>query len=275
MSSEDKGELLAQLEQQVYEGQDKTAGGKITIAEVLRKIKEQCLWPEWMTWAAYLLDRFDISEERAKQLFNFLDVREAIQGDRLPDRERQARALRKTDKGNWQAIWEKACQRSGKKPPTSRIIEDIIKEMKVDRADSESNETPPTKAEAPDQNPETAVAPTSEVEDAGDRRANESSNDDENRQPDPEPYVLDLELKLCGIPDPERVARHFEDEWKAIRDVLGADLGLRFDCPASKVTKLADALSQLLEGDIAQIDLKIKKTAAYQQPDFGRVSQTR
>lgn len=191
---------------------------------------EANLWPRDIPKAEYLFQTFGIGEERAKQLRDFLEIREAIQGDRLPDNERQTRALMTTEAANWQSVWDRACKASGKKAPTSTTIERII------------NMAP---AKAGRQGPE----------------APEGDEDVDFQPPEPEEYVLDLKLTVKGTRDPVPLEKVFA-EWNATSiDVVGeADLGVGFKCSASNVRNLTDTLAHLLDRDVETLTIHIKKT---------------
>ena len=193
-------------------------------------------------WATYAFQTFGIMAERTHQLISFVEVRDAIQGDRLPDNERQTRALAQADKADWQSIWDRACKASGKKPPTSRTIERIIRQDQQENGDNESA-----------------------VEDEWD----EADSEEETRPPEPEPYVLDLELAVTGACDD--IEEVFGETWQIEKtEATGAaNLGLKFTCPASEVPVLMDSLGHLLDGEIAEMTIAIKKTEAQLRPTAG------
>jgi len=102
----------------------------------------------------------------------------------------------------------------------------------------------------------------SDTEDEGTSGTAPTPAENIEREPAPEAYVLTLELKLHGLRDPDPVTSLFVEQWSAAKldDQGEAAVGVRFECPASKVTELADAFGFLLEADLQQIDVEIRKT---------------
>jgi hypothetical protein len=280
----DENKLLAQLEQEVDDGLAQSEAGKVNAAEAIRTLHEQRLWPEEMNWGEYLLDRFDISEERAKQLIEFIEVHEAILGERRPDRERQARALRKTAKENWQAVWEKACKKSGKKPPPSTLIEMTVKEMTAEKnasrtAPGDATVTPaqPSTDRILDGNKQEQTANSVETTDVPSVAA-------ANTVPPPakpkEDYYLYVLLTIQGMQDITQVENYLQEQWQAepwqakrpnINDE--ASYGFRFQCPASGVSALMDFISGILDKKMWKVEMEIEKTEGWLMPTSGRLYQ--
>ena len=84
-----------EVEKQIMTGLQAEEHGRLQAARGLRRLDDADLWPKCTSKAKYLWEKFNISEERAKQLLDFLMIREAIRGDRVPDNERQTRALKR------------------------------------------------------------------------------------------------------------------------------------------------------------------------------------
>ena len=97
--SSDLSPNLERLERQAKSGLQDQQAGQLKAARALKEIWDRKLWPQDLAWAKYTFTTFSIMAERAHQLISFIEVRDAIQGDRLPDNERQTRALLQADNG--------------------------------------------------------------------------------------------------------------------------------------------------------------------------------
>lgn len=218
---------LLKLEQQVENGLRKVDAGNLEAAEAIQKIHSRQLWPKDKSWGEYLLDRFDIGEVRAEQLMAWVELREALQGERLPNCERQARALLKTDEEHRQSVWDEACKRSGKKSPTGPQIEQIVTEMRAKKlADagppSSGNSSPPlATTRRSSKPPKQSVKPTNAKE-TKDRTGVQSGQVKGNGQsggeivsPE-EPTIIKINMTLLGLAD-------FADTEQFLREAFGAE----------------------------------------------------
>jgi hypothetical protein len=229
-----------ELEEQAKAGLQDQQAGQLRAARALKEIWDRKLWPQNLVWAKYTFTTFGIMAERTHQLISFVELRDALQGARLPDNERQTRALAQADKADWQSVWDRACKASGKRPPTSRTIERIIRQdQQEENGDNES---------------------------AAEDEWDEADSAEETRPPEPERYVLDLELTVTGACDD--IEEVFGGMWQIEKtEATGAaDLGMKFTCPASEVPALMDSLGHVLDGAVAGMTIAIKKTEAPVRP---------
>ena len=239
-----------ELEEQAKSGLRQEESGRLKAAKALKEIRDRNLWPQTIAWPEYVFRTFGITAERADQLIAFAEVRDALRGGRLPDNERQTRALRQADKHAWQSIWDRACKASGRKrTPTSRLIEKIIRK---DLRGEAGNHAPT----APDEH-------------------DELEHDAVEQQPVSEDYVLDVELAVNGAADPDRIEKLFGEKWPAVTTDTEDDGGcrLQFECPASEVPDLTDRLAQLLEKDVGRLIIQVEKKNCPSQPVTFPVSQ--
>jgi len=133
---------LSELERQVVDGLRKADASYLQVGEVLKLIWDDKLWPQDTKWAEYVLSTFDIKEERAKQLIQFVEIRNDITGDRRPTRERQTRALKQAAPEDRQIVWDRACKRPDTNEPTGKLIEEIVRKLEAERQPSAAPTAP-------------------------------------------------------------------------------------------------------------------------------------
>ncbi len=254
------GQRRKELEEQVKIGLQEEKAGQIKAGRALKMIFEETLWPQEMSRPEYVYHTFGIFEKRAEQLIAFVTVRDSIQGSRLPENERQARALLQANEDDRQSVWERACKASGKKPPTSTTIEKIIRKDSQKEAalanDGGQEPTPEVVEE------DSADPPT--VNPVGVPRTPPKPKED---------YYLYVLLTIRGVEDIGPVENHLREKWKADRtNVRGSDdHGFRFQCPGSEVPALMDFVSGLLDKKMWKVELELQKTEWWQMPVSGRL----
>jgi hypothetical protein len=270
-----RAELLDDLVKAVREGLEQEDQGCLKAAVNIKEIVDAKLWPQNLSLAEFLLTTFDLSVERANQLIAFVQVRDSIQGKTLPEKERQTRALRKTDETEWQSVWDRAVEKSGGKQPTGRLIELIIQaDEKKRRALSQVTK----KQEAldlerkeiegiEDVEPNSVPFPASTENEEPDEDLDENDGEDIDEDTDAGPtdaFTLKIKLTVGGQIDFTHWEAMFRENYSAEKTnvrIADSKLGMKFDCSEGRLPILLHSLEDLLNEEIDSLRLEVEKQA--------------
>lgn len=247
---------LDELETQVDEGLFQADAGNLKVAVALKQIHEGELWPQDMPWPEYVWRRFEISETWADRLINFVEVRDTLDGDRLPDSERQTRALKEADKEDWQSIWDRVCQGAGNKPPAGRMIKNIIETEKKRKAALERNSQQEAALAQKRREVDEPTREITEVDEPLPQSDGQLLGHEFHPEPDPENFSLTVTVKCYGVADINVMEDVFKQSWKCEKtNVRGeGNLGVKFECTETAVSRLMHLIEGLLNGEITEVD---------------------
>ena len=147
--------ILSEAEKEERDNLERTVEQAFFVAgKALKILRDKRLYRETHnSFKSYMKDRFDFTRRAADYLISAAEVVDNLKREQfvlgtnvLPTKESQCRSLAKLPPEKQQIAWRKAVDKAGGKVPSSRIIEETVKEIKLvgnsDKADEKIKPVP-------------------------------------------------------------------------------------------------------------------------------------